>query len=184
MEKTFTTKNLHSRNDSPFLAPLPFIHSLHPSCRGYRKLAKVLTQASPAPSLPSFPQLSISITTFPPFPSSSSMASPPSQGVCSTAAYQHFQQLAGFPPARGWCSTVALLPGNNGPAGAAQQLAPRDGSCPVGSPLCDLLAELKGLDRESARSAWYGTPPLFFLWDKCVAFSLFLVFLDEEGSLT
>ena len=82
------------------------------------------------------------------------MASP-APGVCSTAAYQHFHPLAGFPPAQGWCSTVSLLPERNDQE-AANGLAPRDGQCPLGSTLCDLLAELKALDRGSAREAWYG----------------------------
>ena len=83
------------------------------------------------------------------------MASPASPAVCSTTSYQHFHPLAGFPPAQGWCSTVSLLPDRNARAGA-KGLAPRDGPCPLGSTLCDLLAELKALDRESAREAWYG----------------------------
>ena len=85
------------------------------------------------------------------------MASPPSNGVCALAAYQHFQQLAGFPPARGFCSSLSLLPPGYVPGGGAKELAERDDSCPVGSAVCDLFAELKGLDRESARSVWYGT---------------------------
>ena len=40
------------------------------------------------------------------------------------------------------------------------QLEERDESCPVGSSVCDLFNELKGLDRESARSVWYVKRPL------------------------
>ena len=92
------------------------------------------------------------------------MASP---AVCSAAGYQQFQALAGFPPARGFCSTVSVQPRGIDQEGA-QELAPRDDfQCPIGSDLCDLLAQLKALDGESARGAWYGALFFFFLeWDK------------------
>ena len=84
------------------------------------------------------------------------MANPARPAVCSTADYQLFHPLAGFPPALGWCSTVSLLP-RRSEHDDANALAPRDIQCPTGSTLCALLADLKATDREFARGAWYDT---------------------------
>lgn len=83
------------------------------------------------------------------------MASHAALAVCSTAAYQSFLPLAGFPPAQGWCSTVSLLSKRN-EQNNVNALAPRDVPCPLGSDLCALLADLKAADHEFARGVWYG----------------------------
>lgn len=83
------------------------------------------------------------------------MTSHAASAVCSTAAYQNFLPLAGFPPAQGWCSTVSLL-SKRSEQNSANALAPQDVPCPLGSKLCTLLADLKTADREFARGVWYG----------------------------
>ena len=100
-----------------------------------------------------------------PFPLSHlfSSATMASSSVCSSPFYQQFQALAGFPAARGLCSTVPSLAERDIPE-AAQQLAVRDGpECPVGSDLCDVLAQLQALDPEARREAWYVVLSFFFL---------------------
>ena len=166
MEKTLNTK-IHGCNDSALVFPYYFL---------IRLVEGIATREVHHQGEACHFQILIFITTFALFSLFSlfsSMASPASPAVCSTTSYQHFHPLAGFPPAQGWCSTVSLLPERNVQAGA-KELAPRDGPCPLGSTLCDLLAELKALDRESAREAWYG-----ILFEKiCV------VYQGEGGPLT
>ena len=123
------------------------------------KYVRFVSAASFSASFPSVPRLlQIGFTRLPVtiialfLPFALAMTSHPNPALCSTAAYQHFRPLAGFSPALGWCSKVSLL--SRGSADEANALAQPGMQCPVGSQLCNLLAELKAADREFARGVW------------------------------